>query len=1328
MFLAEYGTFFWYFISTSSSTSKSTSTSTLNKLSTTNLSKTFSNQNDHNDDQMNTMNTIRLLSSWKTTRPIFFLIFCNEILLPFPKRLYSITCSTLVILLEIMITISWWPLYYTLVKAEETNSTTMSTTLSSISSSSSSTLLITSDAILSTMVNHTLNQMFQPLSSSSSSSSVLMNLSSTTSDPLIPLSIQTATTNTSWQYFYQWSQAIRYRGFYLLSDILFYLLAGLVAFYVTYLLEIVNRRAFLDHRKCVESKYKLTFERDEQERLLASCLPKHLMKKVRNDIRSRFTGNWSSSISSNRSMINNNNTVINVDGNNNNDNDEHRNQIHSTKSNIDHPHHHHHHHKSGSNGSIGRPFSEMYIDKYSNVTILYADIVNSMALTQTLQSPKALVEALNNLFCRFDCRAENHDCLRIKLLGDCYYCISGIPDDEDKRHAANCLRMGLDMLDIIKEYRHETGINVDMRIGIHTGMILSGLLGLKKWQFDIWSIDTMKASQMEQEGRPGFVHITMASLQQIPADILNNLLIIENHVLKNETTYLIQRKIVHKSNIENNNNMTKKIESSNYLIAKDQRSDCTTNSSLLSSSSVSSTTSSSIDPQLPHHHHHDHHNYQIDNDCQPCRPIRQVSIVEEDVFTTNTTTTTTTNSYQQSTYRHRNWSRQDSSRRRPMSEVINSLRNYGEMIRCSNDSLSQTIDKMSFNLKRQYDIKNSFLEINPIFLYFIHSQSQQQQQQNHHHPDQRRQSSISTTSSSSTATTSCLYDGECSDKSSSSKSIWNHLKRIHRIDLKRELKYLQQDDHLFPYYLIASLIITIMIIVIRFLTLYDYDYYSNNNNDDHWQRFFFTERGNWFCYMAIIVAIVSLIYTLTKHNHHHNHHNHNNQQKQKRQNQMICIEFRMLIWLLISTLLITSTIMDMSHCSMAQMQEIKIHQHNDNRTINTIGKECLYKWSRYYTYSSILAMSSISLFIRVNLWFKFALSTVALSTISLIIHLHPCSIFLRIDRFYQLPRNEHYDQQQQTLFEKNQQQFFGDLLTPTMSHLHYLFIVYLMFHVLDRQIEYISRLDFLWAHKLKRERREARLMREVNQLLLKNILPIHVAQKFLTNPEQANSLYYEPYDSCAVMFAAIPNFFRFYTETKDNDDGLQYLYILNDIICEFDKLLILPQFKRRIEKIKTIGSTYMAAAGLQPGRASIDSSITTKQEVTNLVIMIRFALSMMRVLNRLNSIPRDEQTVNQCLTADQHFQLRIGISMGPVIAGVVGAIKPQYDIWGDTVNVASRMDTYGVVNKIQIPDYVAKVLIDHQLFRPYSRGIQEVKGKGKLETFLIDYNEHDCME
>lgn len=73
-------------------------------------------------------------------------------------------------------------------------------------------------------------------------------------------------------------------------------------------------------------------------------------------------------------------------------------------------------------------------------------------------------------------------------------------------------------------------------------MILSGLLGLKKWQFDIWSIDTMKASQMEHDGAPGCVHITKTTLDLIDADVLNDLNITENHVIPEETTYLIERK------------------------------------------------------------------------------------------------------------------------------------------------------------------------------------------------------------------------------------------------------------------------------------------------------------------------------------------------------------------------------------------------------------------------------------------------------------------------------------------------------------------------------------------------------------------------------------------------------------------------------------------------------------------------------------------------------------------------------------------------------------------------------------------------------------------
>ena len=77
---------------------------------------------------------------------------------------------------------------------------------------------------------------------------------------------------------------------------------------------------------------------------------------------------------------------------------------------------------------------------------------------------------------------------------------------------------------------------------------------------------------------------------------------------------------------------------------------------------------------------------------------------------------------------------------------------------------------------------------------------------------------------------------------------------------------------------------------------------------------------------------------------------------------------------------------------------------------------------------------------------------------------------------------------------------------------------------------------------------------------------------------------------------------------------------------------------------------------------------------------------------------------------------------------MVGAVKPQYDIWGDTVNVASRMDTNGISNKIHIPYYVAKILLKHDYFKPYSRGVQQIKGKGPLETYLIDYDADECPD
>lgn len=122
---------------------------------------------------------------------------------------------------------------------------------------------------------------------------------------------------------------------------------------------------------------------------------------------------------------------------------------------------------------------------------------------------------------------------------------------------------------------------------------------------------------------------------------------------------------------------------------------------------------------------------------------------------------------------------------------------------------------------------------------------------------------------------------------------------------------------------------------------------------------------------------------------------------------------------------------------------------------------------------------------------------------------------------------------------------------------------------------------------------------------------------------------------------------------------------------------------------------------------TIQSDSSLEELNLNVLELVNFGTALMEALARINK------------DALQEFKLRIGISSGPVIAGVVGALKPQYDIWGDTVNVASRMDSYGVIGRINVTESVANILMQCSTLELECRGPVLIKGKGEMVTYLV---------
>ncbi|KAH8260653.1 hypothetical protein KR038_011220 [Drosophila bunnanda] len=838
----------------------------------------------------------------------------------------------------------------------------------------------------------------------------------------------------------------------LLCTLVALLLANLTGVYTHWPKEKAQRKAFIETRQCIEARLRTQRENQQQERLLLSVLPRHVAMEMKDDI-------------------------------------------------------------------AGQPrdtqFHKIYIQRHENVSILFADICGFTSLSDQCTAEE-LVRLLNELFARFDRLAAEHHCLRIKLLGDCYYCVSGLPEPRPD-HAHCAVEMGLDMIDAIALVREVMAVNVNMRVGIHTGRVHCGVLGLVKWQFDVWSNDVTLANHMESGGIPGRVHITKETLKCLDGD------------------YEVEQG---KGNERNSYLKDHQIET--YLI---------------------------VPGDIYRPHKKSRNRLQVNGNIS--KELRMMGHGTAQKHTSKF-----------------GFGDSSESAKDPEDEV--------------NEYLMRAIDARSIDHLRAEHCQSLLL---------------------------------------------CFKD--------------NVLER----------KYASEPDRMLCVYFYCSLLVLLgtsamrlavfqsslltlalstgAVLLLGLLVFLVACHKINFQLPSDIKRFSLRIHSNrrisqFFAFASVALIVLTTLLAMF--------------QESARQLELLQ---RKLFWLDVNGNI-----------------NVTAYNHQEMYALEDTDSDCdFYLAYNTFLLLTLLSMMSCATYQVLRILLKLLLLLLASGSYM------ACSTYLYT----------HSKEISQEL--ANEEAMLRYIIDSIFL---FAFMLALIFH--SHQTEATYRLDFIWKLQATEEKEDMEHLQAYNRKLLENILPVHVAEHFLSREKHLDDLYHEQCDSVCILFASIPNFSEFYVELEGNNEGVECLRLLNEIIADFDELLSEERF-RCIEKIKSTGATYMAASGLT-------ANTCDRVNFSHVTAMADYALQLFDKIEEVN------------MHSFNNFRMRIGINIGPVVAGVIGACKPQYDIWGNAVNVASRMDSTGLVDHIQVTQETQQIL-EGRGFELTCRGSVDVKGKGSMITYFL---------